>query len=80
LTDGLTVMRRMKSMPLDDFYAPDTRLRADGRLMNDMYLLEAKDPVDIHGPWDLLKVKRVVKAADIMRPLDQGSCPHLDDN
>jgi branched-chain amino acid transport system substrate-binding protein len=79
-TDGLTVMRRMKAIPLDDFYAPGARLRADGRLMNDMYLLEAKDPVDIHGPWDLLKVKRVVKAVDIMRPIDEGSCPHLDEN
>jgi branched-chain amino acid transport system substrate-binding protein len=46
--------------------------------MNDMYLLEAKGPDEVHGPWDLLKIKATVKAADITRPLEKGGCPSLD--
>lgn len=77
-TDGLTVMRKMKSMPVDDFFAPGARVRADGRLMNDMLLAEVKAPGDVKQGWDLLNIKGVAKAADIMRPISEGGCTHLD--
>jgi branched-chain amino acid transport system substrate-binding protein len=77
--DGLTVMKQMKEMPLDDAYAPGARIRADGRLMNDMYLVEAKAPSDVHGDWDLLKVVATAKAEDIIRPMKDGGCPMVVD-
>jgi branched-chain amino acid transport system substrate-binding protein len=76
--DGLTVMRKMKAMPLDDFYAPGARIREDGRLMNDMLLAEVKQPSEVKGEWDLLKIKGKVKAEDIMRPIADGGCTQLD--
>ena len=77
-TDGLTVMRKMKAMPVDDFFAPGARLREDGRLMNDMLLAEVKKPADVKQGWDLLTIKGKVKAADIMRPISEGGCTQLD--
>ncbi|MGO4715356.1 ABC transporter substrate-binding protein [Bradyrhizobium sp. 2TAF24] len=77
-SDGLTVMRKMKEMPVDDFFAPGARLRADGRLMNDMFLVQAKAPKEVKTGWDLLTVKARIKAEDIMRPIADGGCPHLD--
>lgn len=76
--DGLTVMRQMKAMPVDDFFAPGARVREDGRLMNDMLLAEVKKPADVKGEWDLLNIKGKVKAADIMRPISEGGCTRLD--
>ncbi|MFC3266444.1 ABC transporter substrate-binding protein [Camelimonas abortus] len=76
--DGLTVMRKMKEMPLDDFYARGAKIRPDGRLMNDMLLVEVKAPDEVRGEWDLVKIRQVVKADDIMRPLSEGGCKHLD--
>ena len=76
--DGLTVMRKMKDMPVDDFFAPGARIRADGRLMNDMLLAEVKKPADVKTGWDLLMVKGKVKAEDIMRPVSEGGCTRLD--
>ncbi|MDB5656638.1 MAG: Leu/Ile/Val-binding protein [Tardiphaga sp.] len=76
--DGLTVMRKMKATPVDDFYAPGARVREDGRLMNDMLLAEVKKPSEVKGEWDLLKIKGRVKAADIMRPISEGGCTRLD--
>ena len=76
--DGLTVMRKMKATPVDDFFAPGARVREDGRLMNDMLLVEVKKPADVKGEWDLLNVKGKVKADDIMRPISEGGCPFLD--
>ena len=77
-TDGLTVMRKMKEMPVDDFFAPGAKVRADGRLMNDMLLAEVKPAKDVKMGWDLLNIKGVVKAGDIMRPISEGGCTRLD--
>ncbi|MBN8972145.1 MAG: ABC transporter substrate-binding protein [Rhizobiales bacterium] len=76
--DGLTVMRKMKATPVNDFFAPGARIRADGRLMNDMLLVEAKGPKDVKSEWDLLTVKGTIKAEDIMRPISDGGCTRLD--
>jgi branched-chain amino acid transport system substrate-binding protein len=77
-TDGLTVMRKMKEMPVDDFFAPGARIRQDGRLMNHMLLAEVKKPDEVKGEWDLLKIRSKVKAEDIMRPISEGGCTRLD--
>ncbi|MDB5631113.1 MAG: transporter permease, partial [Tardiphaga sp.] len=76
--DGLTVMRKMKEMPVDDFFAPGARVRADGRLMNDMLLAEVKKPADVKTGWDLLLIRGKIKAQDIMRPIADGGCTRLD--
>lgn len=76
--DGLTVMRKMKATPVNDFFAPGARIRADGRLMNDMLLVEAKGPKNVKSEWDLLTVKGTIKAEDIMRPISEGGCTRLD--
>ena len=76
--DGLTVMRKMKAMPVDDFFAPGARVREDGRLMNDMLLAEVKKPSEVKQGWDLLHIKGKVKAEDIMRPVSEGGCTQLD--
>jgi branched-chain amino acid transport system substrate-binding protein len=76
--DGLTVMRQMKSMPVDDFFAPGARIREDGRLMNDMLLAEVKKPADVKQGWDLLTIKNKIKASDIQRSLADGGCTRLD--
>jgi branched-chain amino acid transport system substrate-binding protein len=77
-TDGLTVMRKMKEMPVDDFFAFGAKVRPDGRLMNDMLLAEVKRPNEVKSEWDLLKIKTKVKAEDIMRPISEGGCTKLD--
>jgi branched-chain amino acid transport system substrate-binding protein len=77
--DGLTVMRKMKEMPVDDFFAaPGSRVRADGRLMNGYWLAEVKKPADVKQGWDLLNIKGRVNAEDVMRPIADGGCTHLD--
>ncbi|MGD0108018.1 MAG: ABC transporter substrate-binding protein [Rhodopila sp.] len=50
------VMARMKATPVNDFMTKDGLVRADGRVMRDMYILQVKKPVDSNGPWDLEQV------------------------
>lgn len=53
------------------------RLREDGRLIRDMYLLEVKSPKESKGDWDLLKVLSTIAGDEVFRPISDGECPYL---
>lgn len=72
-TDG--VLAKMRATPVDDFYAPGAMLRADGKLVHDFYLVQAKRPAELDKPWAYYKVLETVKAADAYRPLSESECP-----
>lgn len=72
--DGVKVAETIKSLPVNDMFAEGAKVRKDGRLMNDLFLAEVKKPADSKAPWDYYDIKARLKAADIIRPLDQGGC------
>lgn len=43
------VMAKMKSIPVNDFMTKNGSIREDGRMMRDMYLLQAKKPSESKG-------------------------------
>jgi len=53
--DAYKVMEKLKSTPIDDFYAKGV-IRPDGRFAHDMYLVQAKAPNEAMKPWDYYKV------------------------
>jgi len=69
------VTAKMRELPISDFMTKNGRLRIDGRVVRDMYLLEVKKPSESKGPWDYLKVVETVPGDQAYRPLDQGGCP-----
>jgi branched-chain amino acid transport system substrate-binding protein len=71
---GPAVAAKMKDMPVEDFYAPGAKVREDGRLMNDMLLVEVKAPADSKAPWDYFKVVRKIPATEIIAPLSESKC------
>jgi branched-chain amino acid transport system substrate-binding protein len=75
--DGAAVVAKMKQMPTDDKLYGKGSIREDGRKIHDMYLFEVKKPEESKYPWDYLKVKATIPAAQAWRPLDQGHCPFL---
>ncbi len=72
---GDRVMAKMKELPVQDFMTTNAQLRADGRLMRDMLLVEVKKPSESRGPWDLLHVRATIAAADMIQPLAESQCP-----
>jgi branched-chain amino acid transport system substrate-binding protein len=73
--DGRAVVERMKAMPTDDdCFGPGT-IRADGRALHPVYLLEAKKPSESKQSWDVAKVAAVTPANEAWRPLNEGGCP-----
>lgn len=69
------VMAKMREMPINDFMSHGAKLRADGRVVRDLYLFEVKSPKESRAPWDYYKQIGVIPADKAVRPLDQGGCP-----
>lgn len=69
------VMEKIRALPVDDFFAPGGRVRADGRMVHDMYLLQVKQPTDSKEPWDYYHVRATIPAADAFLPLEKSICP-----
>lgn len=68
------VIKKMKEMPINDFYAKDGKIRKDGLMVHDFYLMEVKKPSESKRPWDYYNVKAVVPGADVYPPLSASRC------
>lgn len=69
------VMAKMKELPINDFYATNGRIRADGRMVHDMYLYEVKKPSEAKYPWDYYKPVATIPADKAFQPLAMSTCP-----
>lgn len=72
--DGKAVVAAMKSMTFDDPLYGKVTIRADGRAMHPVYLLQAKSPAESKGKWDSFKVISSLPADKAFRPLGAGHC------
>ncbi len=73
--DTQAVMKKMKDTPINDFFAKNGRIRVDGRMVHDMYLVQVKKPEESKAPWDYYHVRQVIPAKDAYMPLEQSECP-----
>jgi len=54
--DALRVASRMRETPIDDFFSRNGRLRPDGLMVHDLYLVQVKKPEESKYPWDYYQV------------------------
>jgi branched-chain amino acid transport system substrate-binding protein len=73
--DGKAVVAAMKAMPTDDPLFGTGHIRADGRKLHPMYLLQVKTPDESKGEWDVFKVTATIPAEKAFRPVEDGGCP-----
>jgi branched-chain amino acid transport system substrate-binding protein len=69
------VASKMRQLPVDDFFAKGGELRADGRLVHDMYLVQVKSPEESREPWDYYKILSIIPGDKAFRPLAESECP-----
>ena len=75
--DTAAVMAKMKSTPINDFFVKNGRIRADGRMMRDMYVFEVKQPSESKYAWDYYKLKATIPANEAFIPPEKSVCPLL---
>jgi len=73
-TASASVMAKMRTNRVHDAVFADGYVRADGRMVHDMYLVQVKKPSESQGPWDLYKVLRTIPGDQAFQPLAEGSC------
>jgi len=73
-TDADKVMAQMKQTPVNDFFAKNGRIRADGRMVHDMYLMQVKAPAESKYPWDYYKMLATIPGDQAFMPLAKSSC------
>ncbi|MDE2258764.1 MAG: ABC transporter substrate-binding protein [Betaproteobacteria bacterium] len=73
--DTQKVMAQMKKVPVNDFFAKNGKIRDDGVMVHDMFLMQVKKPADSHYHWDYYNVRATIPAAEAFEPLSQSRCP-----
>jgi len=72
--DGDAVMAHLKRTRINDIFATDAYIRADGRMMHDMYLMQVKSPNESKYPWDYYRHVRTIPAAQAYVTKEESKC------
>lgn len=59
--DADKVLAQMRKTPVNDVFAKGGFIRADGRMVHDMYLMQVKSPEQSTEPWDYYNVVETMK-------------------
>jgi branched-chain amino acid transport system substrate-binding protein len=73
--DGLTVVKKMKETPVNDFMTKNGKIQESGRLIRDMYLFEVKKPAESKGPWDYYKQIATIPGEKAFKRPGGNECP-----
>lgn len=67
------VAKAMHEMPVNDLFARNGKVGANGRLISDVYLMEVKKPDESKQPWDYYKVLATVPGDEAyIKPAESG--------
>ena len=67
------VAKAMHEMPVDDVFARNAKVGANGRLISDVYLMEVKKPEESKRAWDYYKVLATVPGDEAyIKPAESG--------
>ncbi|KRD26907.1 ABC transporter permease [Acidovorax sp. Root267] len=71
--DAEKVMTTWRGMKMNDFFASG-QLRADGRYVHDMYLMEVKKPAESTKPWDYYKLIKKLPGDSVFTTKAESKC------
>jgi branched-chain amino acid transport system substrate-binding protein len=75
--DADKVMAQLRKTKVNDFYMKNGYVRADGRMIHDMYLYEVKAQADSKYPWDYYKLMATVPGEQAWLAESKSQCPLL---
>lgn len=73
-TEAAAVAEAMRTMPVSDMYNDNVRIRADGRVLSKMYLMQVKTPSESAYHGDVYKILSTTPGEDAFRPLSESEC------
>ena len=76
-TNAETVIAEMRKTPVNDFFAQGGKVREDGRMVHDMYLMRIKKPQESKQKWDVYEYLATIPGDQAFRPMSEGGCPYI---
>jgi len=76
-TDADKVMAQLHKMKIDDMYTSDGKIRADGLLEHEMYIMQVKKPSESKYPWDYYRLVQTMTGEQAFGKLSDSACPLL---
>jgi branched-chain amino acid transport system substrate-binding protein len=72
--DAQPVMAKMRALPINDVFAKNGKIRVDGRMVHEMYLMQVKKPSESKRPWDYYNLKATIPGDEAFQPLSKSTC------
>ncbi len=69
------VAKDLHEMPVNDLFAKNGKVGANGRMIYDMYLMEVKKPADSKEPWDYYNVLATIPGDEAYIKPSESGCP-----
>jgi branched-chain amino acid transport system substrate-binding protein len=73
-TDSDKVMTELKKTKINDMFAQNGYIRADGVMVHEMYVMQVKTPQESKYPWDYYKLIKRMTGEEAFGPIT-GLCP-----
>jgi len=74
-TDADKVMAELKKAKINDMFAKNGYVRADGLMIHTMYVMQVKKPAESKYPWDYYKVIKVMSGDEAFGSQPDPTCP-----
>ncbi len=68
------VAKKMHELPVQDFFARQGKVLANGRMVHDMYLFEVKSPKESKGAWDYYKHLATIPGDEAFATVAESGC------
>jgi branched-chain amino acid transport system substrate-binding protein len=74
-TDADKVMAQLRKTKIDDMFTSDGKIRADGLLEHEMYIMQVKKPEESKYPWDYYRLVQTMSGEEAFGKLADSACP-----
>lgn len=74
-TDSDKVMAELKKTTVDDMFATNGKIRADGLMEHEMYVMQVKTPEESKYPWDYYRLVQTMSGEEAFGKLSNSVCP-----
>jgi branched-chain amino acid transport system substrate-binding protein len=74
-TESDKVMAQLRKLKIDDMFTSNGKIRADGLMEHDMYIMQVKKPEESKYPWDYYKVVQTMSGEEAFGKLSDSACP-----
>ena len=76
-TDADLVRAKLGDTPINDGFAQNGRIMANGSLVHDLFLVRVKKASESRYPWDYYEILSTIPAAKAFKPQGEVNCPLL---